>query len=245
MVKSNNWNSSNINNWQTGWSISAVGSKSGVLKSSFNISRKKITTGNASAPTLTFYDDTNTGLFSPTSDALAISTGGTERMRVDNSDITLTAYPNSRDDGATVVNLLHTSGTGKLQSAPLTPTGSFVPTINLSGSGSVIDAGSWRWQRIGNSVTVWGRFQADCGTASTVTIDLTLPVTSNFIGASDAAGIVTGFVNSGSTGSPVPSTPLSGFLEADATNNKIVATCQCDTGSGTEIYSFNFNYVVR
>ena len=41
--------------------------------------------GSASAPSITNTGDTNTGLFHPADDTLAISTGGTERVRVDSS----------------------------------------------------------------------------------------------------------------------------------------------------------------
>lgn len=41
--------------------------------------------GSASAPALTWSADTNTGLWSPGADTIAVSTGGTERVRVDSS----------------------------------------------------------------------------------------------------------------------------------------------------------------
>ncbi|RMG99470.1 MAG: hypothetical protein D6706_05380, partial [Chloroflexi bacterium] len=51
--------------------------------------------GSAGSPAITFDTDENTGIYHPADDMLAISTGGTERVRVDNNDVTLTAYPNS------------------------------------------------------------------------------------------------------------------------------------------------------
>jgi hypothetical protein len=41
--------------------------------------------GSASAPSLTFSGDTNTGIFSPAADTIAIGTGGTEAIRVDSA----------------------------------------------------------------------------------------------------------------------------------------------------------------
>lgn len=41
--------------------------------------------GSASAPTLTNDGDTNTGIFFPAADTVAVATGGTERVRVDSS----------------------------------------------------------------------------------------------------------------------------------------------------------------
>jgi hypothetical protein len=52
---------------------------------SFVTSPMTIQGGSASAPSLTFSGDTNTGIFSPAADTIAISTGGTERVRVNGS----------------------------------------------------------------------------------------------------------------------------------------------------------------
>ena len=41
--------------------------------------------GSASAPTLLHSGDTNTGLFFPAADTIALTTGGTERLRLDSS----------------------------------------------------------------------------------------------------------------------------------------------------------------
>ncbi len=52
---------------------------------SFVTSPMTIQGGSASAPSLTFSGDTNTGIFSPAADTIAIGTGGTEAIRVDSS----------------------------------------------------------------------------------------------------------------------------------------------------------------
>lgn len=41
--------------------------------------------GTAAAPVVTFVGDTNTGIFSPSADAVAVTTGGTERLRVNSA----------------------------------------------------------------------------------------------------------------------------------------------------------------
>ena len=41
--------------------------------------------GTVSAPTITFIDDNNTGIYEPAADTVAITTAATERLRVDNS----------------------------------------------------------------------------------------------------------------------------------------------------------------
>jgi hypothetical protein len=45
----------------------------------------KIAAGSAAAPALTFTGDLNTGIYSPGADQLALSTAGTERLRIDSS----------------------------------------------------------------------------------------------------------------------------------------------------------------
>ena len=57
--------------------------------------------GTASAPGLVFTDDTDTGVWRPTADTLAISTGGSERIRVSSDGVTFhgdTAAANALDD---------------------------------------------------------------------------------------------------------------------------------------------------
>jgi hypothetical protein len=44
-----------------------------------------IALGSAASPTIKFTGDTNTGIYSPGADQLAVSTGGTERLRIDGS----------------------------------------------------------------------------------------------------------------------------------------------------------------
>jgi hypothetical protein len=41
--------------------------------------------GSAASPSMTFIGDTNTGIYSPAADTIAIGTGGTERLRVDSA----------------------------------------------------------------------------------------------------------------------------------------------------------------
>jgi len=69
--------------------------------------------GSASAPSITNTGDTNTGLFHPAEDTVAISTGGTERVRVDASGrvlVNTTAGPSAI--GATAVTVEGTNFAG-------------------------------------------------------------------------------------------------------------------------------------
>jgi len=57
--------------------------------------------GTASAPTISFTSDLNTGIFSPTSDTVGIATGGTSRATVDTTSVNLLAGTNLKLNGAT------------------------------------------------------------------------------------------------------------------------------------------------
>lgn len=74
-----------------------------------------------SAPVLTFSDDTNTGVAHPAADTLALSTGGSERLRVDSSGnvgiattsptVPLTIGPSTLPAGVSIVGQMITSET--------------------------------------------------------------------------------------------------------------------------------------
>lgn len=66
--------------------------------------------GSASAPSITNTGDTNTGIFHPAEDTLAISTGGTERLRVDSSGRLLLGDSTSRTTSTNVHNNLQIGG---------------------------------------------------------------------------------------------------------------------------------------
>ena len=68
------------------------------------------TAGTVGAPSVTFAGDTNTGIYSPSADQVAISTNGTERLRVDSN-----GFAN------------HTGAIGR--GAPVTKTGNFTLAI--------------------------------------------------------------------------------------------------------------------
>ena len=70
--------------------------------------------GSAAAPTLTFTGDTNTGIYSPGADQVAISTGGTGRLFIDASGRLLVGTSTARSNffGTTLSSLTQTEGTG-------------------------------------------------------------------------------------------------------------------------------------
>ena len=68
--------------------VGGVRSKSGILNSINSPTFGGVSTfpaGSATAPSITWAGDTNTGLFSPGADHVGITTGGTRRLKVDGS----------------------------------------------------------------------------------------------------------------------------------------------------------------
>lgn len=106
--------------------------------------------GAAGTPSLSFTGDANTGLWSPAADTVAVSTGGTERMRIDNAGLI--------------------TGTGTSLGAWT----SFTPTYTNFTIGNGTQ--EYVYARIGKIVVVRGR--TTLGSTSSVTgqWDFTLPV---------------------------------------------------------------------
>jgi hypothetical protein len=111
--------------------------------------------GSASAPTLTNDGDTNTGLFFPAADTVAVTTGGTERARIDSSgNLGVGRIPTSSykidTQGDTGIRILDSAAARELTLTPPTASGdaAFVTSSSAnglalrasSGSGSVIFA---------------------------------------------------------------------------------------------------------
>lgn len=67
--------------------------------------------GTAALPSIAISSDTNTGLFAPSADNLAITTGGTERLRVDSGGKILVGATTSRTAGPAVHPALQMEGT--------------------------------------------------------------------------------------------------------------------------------------
>lgn len=97
--------------------------------------------GTAAAPSLINYGDTNTGLWFPAADKIAISTGGTERFRIDTSNITVS---NS--------NLTVTGGNVGIGMVP-------IYALDVAGASRInlTDAGpAFTFSRTGATTASWG-----------------------------------------------------------------------------------------
>ena len=137
----------------------------------------EVNLGTAAAPSVFFTGDTNTGIYSPGADQLAISTGGTGRMFVDSS-------------GCDVVGRVRAS-TGILFGNDTDPAnalddyeeGAWTPLLTVDGSTSNISYNSWtgEYTKIGNLVYVSGELDVASYTlANTGQLEIArLPFTSS------------------------------------------------------------------
>lgn len=113
--------------------------------------------------------------------------------------------------------------------------GTYTPTLtnvaNLDGS----TAYQCQYMRVGNVVTVSGRFDVDITTISTQTqLDISLPIASNFSGAHNAGG----------TASTVNGIDDHPGIMADATNDRVSVIWNTTSGSAFSMF-FSFTYLVQ
>ncbi|MGZ3804510.1 MAG: beta strand repeat-containing protein, partial [Pseudobdellovibrionaceae bacterium] len=135
--------------WTTEWTVSGLSWTSGetkIISNSASATSYMALDGTASAVGFGFAQDQNTGLFRPSADTLAVSSGGIERLRVDSAgNIGIgTAVPGYKLDVAgdvnvtgnfkvNGVNIATGSGvTAVTATAPLTSSGGSTPGISIS-----------------------------------------------------------------------------------------------------------------
>jgi hypothetical protein len=100
--------------------------------------------GSAAAPSITFTGDTNTGIYSPGPAQVAISTGGTEKARIDSSGRLLVGTSTARSDFNRLLNI-ESLGTNS---------GLTITRNNNDNAPPVIEFGKTRSASIGGNTTV-------------------------------------------------------------------------------------------
>lgn len=131
-------------------------------------------------------------------------------------------------DADAVTGVLPTANGGSLS-------GTYTPTLtnvaNLDGS----TAYACQYMRVGNVVTVSGRFDVDITTISTLTqIDISLPIASAITAANQAGG----------TASTVSSVADHAGIMADATNDRVSVIWNTTSASAFSMF-FSFTYLVQ
>jgi hypothetical protein len=137
----------------------------------FLTSPTTVQAGTAAAPSITFSGDTNTGIYSPGADQVAIATGGTERVRVNSSGNTQTvgtisvgnATPST--SGAGITFPATQSASSDANTLDDYEEGSWTPTWTRSSTNPTFTVQSGntggRYTKIGNLVTVSFEFRTN------------------------------------------------------------------------------------
>jgi hypothetical protein len=122
------------------------------------------TNGTASSPTHSFYSDPNTGMFRPSGDHLGFSTGGTERIRIDNGGNVLVNQTSTSSPGfSNTTTGLCFSDSGRVFSSASGAASSFNRNTSDGGVIHIRKAGTL----VGVlSVTDSDNFSLDCQTSS-------------------------------------------------------------------------------
>lgn len=134
-------NNLTIDQIESGWTISMVTSFGTDVVTDNILAPQSLPTagrvfsdqGSAGSPVIAFFDDPNTGLYSPAADSVAITTGGTERVRVDNTQ-THVKQDLVVDQDATITGQL-LIGNGTAGVPAIVPTSDPDTGIYFSGSG--------------------------------------------------------------------------------------------------------------
>lgn len=109
--------------------------------------------------------------------------------------------------------------------------GTYTPTLTAAGIVTATTAHTCFWTRIGDIVTVSGVYEFTTSSSGVATVDISLPVASNFTNSDQLAG------------SGTPSTAGSADAQANTTDDR--ATLSGQVASATSYrYTFNFSYRV-
>lgn len=192
---------------------SAVGSSSNLFWDNAN-NQLQTAAGSQTVPSVSTVGDTNTGLFFPAADAVAVSTGGSERLRVTNlGDVTIGISAPTLSVAGRIFHM-HAATAGYPSAIRLT----------TASSGSAQNQGLLisKWSDDVNYIYEYGAFPISFGTNNVVR--LTVTSTGNIHPPAGSTSMTAGFfympAGSGApTGTP---TAISGTVPFyyDATNNK-------------------------
>lgn len=112
--------------------------------------------------------------------------------------------------------------------------GTYTPTLTAGTNISSTVSRQASWIRVGNVVTVAGQFEAVATASGDSTIDLSLPIASNFTTAYQAGG----------TANDYSSNNYSAAFDADTTNDRVVVRWRTQTGTTTGRFSYSFSYEI-
>lgn len=111
--------------------------------------------------------------------------------------------------------------------------GTWTPTLTNTTNITASTARTCMYIRVGNVVQVSGNIDVDATAVGDIVLGISLPIASNFTAAADAAG-TTG-VNNSST---------DGFIQADTTNDRLIAYTSMGTASNST-FCFTGMYLVK
>lgn len=113
--------------------------------------------------------------------------------------------------------------------------GTYTPTMTSVSNTDSTTAYVTKFVRVGQVVTITGRFDHDQTAGGTSTFRMSLPIASDFALATDADGLVTG---GGLT--------MGGqYISADTTNNQIQVVIVNGGGPVNQAYSFTCQYLIK
>jgi hypothetical protein len=149
---------------------------------------------------------------------------------------TLTGYVKAAGAGAMTASatIPYSDITGAPAAPPTLADGTYTPTLTSINNIDTLTATACQYMRVGNVVTVSGRFSVDCTAAGVATkFAVSLPISSNFGNDYDLGGV----------GAAETTTNTIIAIYADATNDR--AECRFIPAiTAAEFYSFTFTYRV-
>jgi hypothetical protein len=192
--------------------------------------------GSVGTPSISNINDTNTGIFFPSADQVAITTGGTQRAVVDASgNVGIgTSSPACVLDVVGGIKTSRTAVTAPAATDGNVFSGTYTPSLTNTTNIASSTAAVCQYMRVGNVVTVSGTVTIDPTATGRIVMGLSLPIASALTAANECGGT---FASAGTT------TVNVGSVAGDATNDRatfdgVVAD------AASRVYGFSFTYSV-